>query len=118
MTISSVTYQAIDLPTGVKFATNLAATTPSVNFSFKGHIASYSSLTNTGTGVPTIVVFPVNGNSDTLLTASNQPRRCLMVASMLGLARAGNYASISSSSDLAATTINSTNCSPRLDGQS
>jgi prepilin-type N-terminal cleavage/methylation domain-containing protein len=111
-TISSITYQTILLPTGIRISENLTADPPVFQFSFKGHLTSYSALA-AANQLPTLAVFAVNDTSETPLTTNQYPRKCLMSSSMLGLFRTGNY----TTTDLTPANLSSSNCNPAMDGR-
>lgn len=117
-TISGTTYQTVRLPRGIKVSvsSNASGTIPSFRFSFKGHILGYSSLA-VSERIPTLVVFSVDERSDAPFTSDRYPKKCLMVASMLGMIRGGNYRNATTASSLTSAQVSSANCEPFIEGR-
>ncbi|MEG3437956.1 prepilin-type N-terminal cleavage/methylation domain-containing protein [Pannus brasiliensis CCIBt3594] len=115
---TTTTYQVLRLPRGVKVSvsSNGSGTIPSFRFSFKGHIIDYSSLAVSGQ-IPTFVVFAVDESTDSPFTSDSYPKKCLMVASMLGMIRGGNYRNATTANALASAQVSSTNCDALIEGR-
>jgi prepilin-type N-terminal cleavage/methylation domain-containing protein len=115
--------QQIQLPRGVRMATNItdrnggsAATTglpPTLTFSFKGHIPDLDSRAPRGQ-LPTIVIFPVDESTETPYENNpRQTRKCVIIGSLLGILRTGNYSTTASMS----SPVTNTNCTPGIDAR-
>jgi prepilin-type N-terminal cleavage/methylation domain-containing protein len=115
--------QQIQLPRGVRMATNITdrnggspATTglpPTLTFSFKGHIPDLASRAPRNQ-LPTIVIFPVDESTESPYENNpRQPRKCVMVGSLLGILRTGYYSTTASLS----SPVTNANCTPGIDAR-
>jgi prepilin-type N-terminal cleavage/methylation domain-containing protein len=115
--------QQIQLPRGVRMATNITdrnggspATTglpPTLTFSFKGHIPDLASRAPRDQ-FPTIVIFPVDESTESPYENNpRQPRKCVMVGSLLGTLRTGYYSTTASLS----SPVTNANCTPGIDAR-
>jgi prepilin-type N-terminal cleavage/methylation domain-containing protein len=115
--------QQIQLPRGVRMATNITdrnggspATTglpPTLTFSFKGHIPDLASRAPRDQ-LPTIVIFPVDESTESPYENNpRQPRKCVMVGSLLGILRTGYYSTTASLS----SPVTNANCTPGIDAR-
>jgi prepilin-type N-terminal cleavage/methylation domain-containing protein len=115
--------QQIKLPRGVRMATNITdrnggspATTglpPTLTFSFKGHIPDLASRAPRNQ-LPTIVIFPVDESTESPYENNpRQPRKCVIVGSLLGILRTGYYSTTASLS----SPVTNANCTPGIDGR-
>ena len=115
--------QQIQLPRGVRMATNITdrnggspATTglpPTLTFSFKGHIPDLDSKAPSDQ-LPTIVIFPVDESTETPYENNpRQPRKCVIVGSLLGILRTGYYSTTASLS----SPVTNANCTPGIDAR-
>jgi len=115
--------QQIKLPRGVRIATNItdrnggsAAATglpPTLTLSFKGHIPDLDSRAPRDQ-LPTIVIFPVDESTETPYENNpRQPRKCVIIGSLLGIVRTGYYSTTASMS----SPVTNTNCTPGIDAR-
>ena len=115
--------QQIQLPRGVRMATNITdrnggspATTglpPTLTFSFKGHIPDLASRAPRNQ-LPTIVIFPVDESTESPYENNpRQPRKCVIIGSLLGIVRTGYYSTTASLS----SPITNTDCTPGIDAR-
>jgi len=115
--------QQIQLPRGVRMATNITdrnggspATTglpPTLTFSFKGHIPDLASRAPKNQ-LPTIVIFPVDESTESPYENNpRQPRKCVMVGSLLGILRTGYYSTTASLS----SPVTNANCTPGIEAR-
>ena len=115
--------QQIQLPRGVRMATNITdrnggspATTglpPTLTFSFKGHIPDLASRAPKNQ-LPTIVIFPVDESTESPYENNpRQPRKCVIVGSLLGILRTGYYSTTASLS----SPVTNANCTPGIDAR-
>jgi prepilin-type N-terminal cleavage/methylation domain-containing protein len=115
--------QQIQLPRGVRMATNITdrnggspGTTglpPTLTFSFKGHIPDLDSRAPRDQ-LPTIVIFPVDESTESPYENNpRQPRKCVIIGSLLGILRTGYYSTTASLS----SPITNTNCTPGIDAR-
>jgi prepilin-type N-terminal cleavage/methylation domain-containing protein len=115
--------QQIQLPRGVRMATNITdrnggspATTglpPTLTFSFKGHIPNLDSRAPRDQ-LPTIVIFPVDESTESPYENNpRQPRKCVIIGSLLGILRTGYYSTTASLS----SPITNTKCTPGIDAR-
>jgi len=115
--------QQIQLPRGVRMATNITdknggspATTglpPTLTFSFKGHIPDLASRAPKNQ-LPTIVIFPVDESTESPYENNpRQPRKCVIVGSLLGILRTGYYSTTASLS----SPVTDNNCTPGIDAR-
>lgn len=115
-----ITSQIIRLPRGIRFSVppdgSGLGTFPRFRFSFKGHLIGYSLLAPSGQ-IPTFVIFAVDDSSRQPFLSNQYPKKCLMVASMLGMIRGGTYRVPTTLNPLAPAQISSANCDPFLEGR-
>lgn len=104
--------QILRLPQGLRIATNIppdAGGAVSLTFSPKGHIVDF-----VPDNLYTLVVFTVDEATETTFeNDAKHPRKCLIVASLLGMLRSGDYDTTTAPSS---ESITSDDCTPGLEG--